>query len=85
MRLVANTKSKPQSKTKMPEKKFTVGKGEMHGSPQLTFYYAGKVTLKDLLEAVEQHFPGVDFNDLNLFPSPVCTITTGKSLEVPPT
>lgn len=65
--------------------RFQIGKGEMHGSTQVTFYYCDKVTVYELLQALQTHFPGVDYKDLNVFPGPVCTVTTGKSLEVPPT
>lgn len=67
----------------MAEEKFTISKGITLGSPQLTFYYCGKVTLEELLKAIEKHFPGVDPKDINVFPGPSCTVTTGKSLEVP--
>jgi hypothetical protein len=68
----------------MSEPKFTVTTGETGGSKQLTFYYCGRVTLAELREAIAREFPEVSEEKLNVFPGMAsCTITTGKSLEVP--
>jgi len=68
----------------MSEPKFTVTTGETGGSKQLTFYYCGRVTFAELREAIAREFPEVSEEKLNVFPGMVsCTITTGKSLEVP--
>lgn len=68
----------------MAESKFTIGHGKTGGSKQVTFYYCAKVTYAELQEVIAREFPEVHGTDLNIFPGIVsCTITIGKSLEVP--
>jgi hypothetical protein len=58
--------------------KFTV-KESPDGKKELFFYSASNVNIKDLIEAVAQHFPGYDMSKIHISPCMIGTITTKPS------